>query len=192
MKDKSSYYFTKRMQKKMALLASSKAAIIEAPSGYGKTTTMRGYLKDSAASNDVFWFTAVDEAPAALYRRFCSEIEKIDARAGALMHEIDYPNAFTVGEACDALRSIKCNTKTWLIIDEFQYLSAILPPPFLDALLDHDKEEFHVVIITQALGHNLLSAAAARGALHITASDLQMDAADIQRYFYFHGADITL
>jgi LuxR family maltose regulon positive regulatory protein len=54
---------------------------MEAPSGYGKTTALRDYLKASVPQDtDVYWFTAVEEAPDALFRRLCREIEKIDTR----------------------------------------------------------------------------------------------------------------
>ena len=66
------HYFSAHLRRKMKMLAVSTAAIIEAPSGYGKTTAIRGYIKEAASDDeDVFWFTAVDEeAPTMLYRRF--------------------------------------------------------------------------------------------------------------------------
>jgi len=146
------HYYSDRLQKKLGLLVSSPAAIIEAPPGYGKTTAMQDYLKGAAAHDgDVYWFTAVDEAPTALYRRLCLEIEKIDGRAGERLREIDFPNAFTIGEVCDALRSIECSRNTWLVIDDFQFFCAILPPSFLAALLDHGGDELHIVILTRTL-----------------------------------------
>jgi len=186
------HYYSERLIKKLSLLNISKAAIIEAPSGYGKTTAMQDYLKDTVAhGDDVYWFTAVEEAPTALYRRLCREIEKIDSCTGERLHKIDFPNAFTIGEVCDALRSTGCSHKTWFVIDDFQIFCVILPPSFLAALLDHNSDELHVVILTQTLGQDFLSVVTSRGILHIKASDLQWEAEDIHRYYSLAGADIT-
>jgi len=185
-------YYSDRLQKKLSMLAASPATIIEAPSGYGKTTAMRDYLEGLAKNgDDVYWFTAVDEAPMALYRRLCGEMEKIDFSASERLRKTDFPNAFTIGEVCDALRSIKCGSKTWLVIDNFQFFCAILPPSFLAALLDHGGDELRIVILTRKLGQNFLSAIAGRGILHITAPDLQWNAEDIHRYFSLAGLEIS-
>ena len=174
------------------MLTHSPAAIIEAPSGYGKTTAVRDYLEDAAKHGDeVYWFTAVDEAPTALYRRFCDEMDKIDPHTGERLKKADFPNAFTIGEVCDALRSVSCHRKAWLVIDGFEHICSVLPPSFLAALLDHDGYELHVVIITQPLGQDFLSVVAGRGILHITVSDLQWEADDIRLYFRLAGAKIT-
>ena len=185
------HYYSAHLQEKLSQLSTVKAAVIEAPSGYGKTTAVRDYLRAATAHGDaLFWFTAVDEAPTALYRRLCMEIEKIDARTGECLRKIDFPNAFTIGDACDALRSIECHHKTWLVIDEFQFFFDILPPSFLSALLDHGGTKLHLIIITQTLGQGLLSVLAGRRTFHITASDLHWDTEDIHRYSRSIGMDV--
>jgi len=187
------YYFSARLQRKMKLLASSKAAVIEAPSGYGKTTVMRDYIKSRVTNNEaVYWFSAVDEElPAVLYRRLCREIGKIDGRAGDRLLEIDFPNAFTIGEVCDALRVIRCSRKTWLVIDDFQYLFSILPSAFTSALLDSGSEELCVVLISQMLDQDFHKSVIRLGVQHITASDLKWNAEDIRGYFRSASADIS-
>ena len=55
------HYYSGRLQKKLKLLDSSPVAIVEAPSGYGKTTAVRDYLKNAAEyGGNIYWFTAVD------------------------------------------------------------------------------------------------------------------------------------
>ena len=189
----SQYYFSARLQKKMKLLTASKATVLEAPSGYGKTTVIRGFLRDMAPENDVvFWFNAVDEeAPTMLYRRLCGEIGKIDSNAGWRLLEIDFPNAFTIGEVCDVLRSIKCSRKTRFVIDNFHFLFAILPASFLTALLDNGSEELCIVIITQSLGQDLQKTIAGLGILYISVPDLQWNAGDVRSYFGLAGESIS-
>ena len=187
------HYFSDRLRRKMKLLAVSNAAIIEAPSGCGKTTAMRGYLKETVSNDeDIFWFAAVDEeAPSVLYRRLCREIERIDSNVGERLLNIDFPNAFTIGEVCDALRSIVCNRKTWLVIDDYQFLFSILPKSFLYALLDNEQYDLRIVIVTQMLGSEFQKSIFRLGLPYITASDLQWNAEDIRSYFKLVGEDIS-
>ena len=188
-----SHHFSDRLKKKLSFLDASQAAIIEAPSGYGKSTAIRDFFENEDKRDDsVYWFNAVDEAPMALYRRLCVEIEKIDPHVGKRLLEIDFPNAFTIGETCGAIRSIDCSSRTWLVIDDFHFLFTVLPPPFLTAMLDHGRENFHIVIVTQPLGQDFLAVTTGRGIPHITASDLQWETRDIRRHFKLSGLEISL
>lgn len=186
------HYYSDRLKHKLNKLRTSHAVVIEAPSGYGKTTAVRDYLEGNLPqSSAVYWFTAADELPEAGFRRLCREIEKIDGRAGERLLLIGFPNAVTIGEVCEALRSIQCDRDSWLVIDNFQSLNAGLPPSFLTALLEHGGSGLHIIIVTQMLGRDVHRAIAGRGFLHITVSDLRMEVEDVLRYYALAGADIT-
>ena len=186
------HYYSDRLKNKLNSLRTARAAIVEAPSGYGKTTAVRDYLEGNLPqSASVYWFTAVDESPETAFRRLCREIEKIDGRAGERLLRIGFPNAVTIGEACEALRSMQCDRDSWLVIDNFQFLNGSLPPSFLTALLEHGGLGLHIVILTQMLGRDVHRAIAGQGFLHITASDLRMEVEDVLRYYALAGADIT-
>lgn len=186
------HYFSDHLKLKLSALLSSRAAIIEAPSGYGKTTAIRDYL-DSALFKDtpVFWFTAEDEAAAPGFRRFCREIDRIDGKAGQRLLKIGLPNAANLGEACDALRSVECRFEAFLVIDNFQYMQGALPASFFTAMIEHGGENLHIIVITQMLTRDMTAAAASHGVLHIGASDLRLEEEDIRRYFLLSGADIS-
>jgi LuxR family maltose regulon positive regulatory protein len=186
------HYYSDRLKRKLDTLRTAHTVIVEAPSGYGKTTAVRDYLESSLPQRSaVYWFTAADELPEAGFRRLCREIEKIDGRAGERLFRIGFPNAVTIGEACDALRSIQCDQDTWLVIDNFQSLNTGLPRFFLNALLEHGGSALHIIIVTQMLGRDVHSAIAGRGFAHITASDLRLDAEDVIRYYARAGSKIT-
>ena len=186
------HYYSGRLKQKLNLLASSRAAVVEAPAGCGKTTAVRDYLeKKLPQSADIYWFSAVDEAPAALYRRFCREIEKIDNLAGKQLLNTGFPNAFTIGDVCETLAHIQCGHETWLVIDNFHFFCPALPPSFFCALLEHGGKALHIVIITQILGRDFIAAVSGRGFPHVAASDLRLEPADIRHYFSQADVEIT-
>lgn len=126
------HYYSERLKHKLDKLRFASAAVVEAPSGYGKTTAIRDYLEAGLPEGTpVYWFTATDEAPAAGFRRLCREIEKIDRDAGKRLLKIQLPNAATIGEVVDALKSIRCMYESYLVIDNFQLIDNALMPAFL-------------------------------------------------------------
>lgn len=141
------HYYSDRLRRKLDGLRFAPATVVEAPSGYGKTTAIRDFLTAALPpSAPVYWFTATDELPAAGFRRLCREIDKIDSRAGDRLLKIELPAAATVGEACDALRCLQCRNETYLVIDNFQFLSDALPFSFTTSLLAHGGARLHVIV----------------------------------------------
>ncbi len=186
------HYYSERLMQKLRALRSVHAAVIEAPSGYGKTTAVRDFLDGGPSSRMVVcWLAAVEEAPASAFHRLCREIEKIDGAAGQRLIRIGLPNAATAGEACDALRSITCDRDTFLVLDNFQLLQNTLPASFCAALVGHSTPGLHVVIITQILRRDIHAAIAGIGFLHVTAADLRLGQSDICGFFALAGLSIT-
>lgn len=187
------HYYSGRLKGKLNQLRFVPAAVVEAPSGYGKTTAIRYWLENDIPPNTpVYWFTAVDESPLAGFRRLCCAINKIDSNAGERLLRIGLPNSANVGEACDALRSIECTQETYLVIDNFQIIQSFLPASFFSALVEHGGKGLHIIIITQMLKHDNITAVAGRRVLHITTADLRLNAEDIQRYYALSGLSINL
>lgn len=177
---------------KLTQMRFAPATVIEAPSGYGKTTAVRDYLETGVPQGaPVYWFTATNEAPAASFRRLCREIERIDSHAGERLLRIELPSAATTGEAIDALRSIRCMHDTYLVLDDFQCLDGVLSPAVVAALLEHGSEGLHVIVVTQTLKRSMLAAITSHGFLHIGATDLRLSVEDIQRYYALADVHIT-
>lgn len=186
------HYYSDRLKQKLSQLPFVPATVVEAPSGYGKTTAIRDVLQHGIPQGTpVHWFAAVDESPRAGFRRLCCTINKIDKRAGERLLKIGLPNSANAGEACDALRSIQCSQETYLVIDNFQIIQSFLPVSFFSALVEHGGKGLHIIIITQILKHDNFAALADRKVLHITADDLRLNATDIQRYYALAGVKIN-
>jgi LuxR family maltose regulon positive regulatory protein len=186
------HYYSDRLRRKLKDMLFSPATIVEAPSGYGKTTAIRDYLKaELPQDTPVYWFTATDETPAAGFRRLSREINKIDSQAGECLLNIVLPNVVTVGEASDALRYLQCKQETYLVIDNFQFLQTDLLPSFFTALIEHGGESLHIIVVTQILKRDMLAVIAGCGILRITAADLRLDAGGIRAYYTLAGVSIT-
>jgi len=182
------HYYSGRLKRKLNQLHTAPAAVVEAPSGYGKTTAIRDFLDFIPAQGTcVYWFTAVEETPAAGFQRLSRTVDKIDRKAGQRLMKIEQPNAANTGEVCDALRSVECACETFLVIDNFHLLQDDLPASLFKALLEHRCSSLHIVIITQILSRELLPALSSCGILHLTTADLRLNPEDIRHYYSSAG-----
>lgn len=185
------HYYSDRLKDKLNQLLVARTTIVEAPSGYGKTTAVRDYLAASLPpSTPVHWFTAIDEQPEVCYGRFTAEIAKIDSNAGGRLLKAGLPNSTATGAACDALRSIKCPNETFLIADNFQYLFDAMPAPLFTALTEHGGERLHLILLTQPRKKESLSART--DYYHLKMVDLRLDSSDIRQLFTLSGVIISL
>ncbi|MDD2503383.1 MAG: LuxR C-terminal-related transcriptional regulator [Clostridia bacterium] len=186
------HYYSDRLKHKFAKIRFAPATVVEAPSGYGKTTAVRDYLETMfPQGTPVYWFTATNESPAECFKRFCLEIEKIDSHAGKRLLRVEFPNTATISEVIDALKSIRCIHEAYLVLDNFQFLNEVFPPAFFAALLEHSGAGLHVIVITQMLKRSMLAVITGHGVLHITATDLRLSAEDIRCYYALANVNIT-
>lgn len=186
------HYYSDSLKRKLGKMRIAPATVIEAPSGYGKTTAVRDFLETGLPQGTpIYWFTATDEAPTASFRRFCREIEKIDSNAGDRLLKIEFPNAVTIGEATQALRSISCFHETYLVMDNFQLLHEVWPTALFRALLEHGGEGLHIIIVSQMFNRDMRSFIKCRGVLHISTVDLRLQADDILSYYALANVNIT-
>ena len=185
-------YFPDRLMDRLKTLLYANAIIVEAPSGYGKTTLIKEFLNNNLHyGTSVHWFTALPEMPSMSYKRLCKVLNEIDDVLGSALFKIGELNAFTLGDVCDLVRAIKCQSDTYLIIDDFQHMDSENMSLFFTTLLEHSCENLHVIIITQMLKRNMLCFVKSKGVFRITTSDLRFREKDIKHYFNLSGVEIS-
>lgn len=190
---KEKHYYADALVNKLDRLRTVSTTIVEAPSGYGKTTAVRDYVSRALAHDKrVFWLTATEEPLASSYRRFAQMVAQIDPVTGQRLQKFMIPNAISLGEICDAIRAIACSTETYLVIDNAHLFYQSLPLCFLNALIEHGGDGLRLILVTQMLTDSEQCEVACRGCLHVTADDLRLTAADIRQYFARSGAPISL
>lgn len=187
------HYYSKRLISKLDKLRYAAITVVEAPSGYGKTTAVCEYLETRLPqSTPIYWFTGTNEAPSSAYRRLCQNIEVIDGEVGRRLLKIEFPNAATIGDVIDAFRMIKCMHESYLVIDNFQLLYKTLPDSFLRALFEHQVKNLHIIFITQILRREQYDLVMKHVGLHINTADLRLYAEDIRNYFTLSDLNISL
>ena len=71
--DPTPYYFPQRLQKRLAAIPDHALTVVEAPSGFGKTTAVREYFAATLAkSARQAWYTCLGESPEKAWSGICA------------------------------------------------------------------------------------------------------------------------
>lgn len=182
-------YFSERLRDRLAEIVEAPVTLVEAPSGFGKTTAVREALAlVEADGKEIAWINATDEPPEQFWRRFCDLLLQLDPGAGAHLTRIGYPTWVSSAEAAQVIKGIRCERETYLVIDNFHHLSK-LPSTLISALLTHKYPSVHVVLIAQATP--AFSAAAHVRACTLRAEDLTLSAQDVTAFAEAMGCAVT-
>ncbi|MBP7331515.1 MAG: transcriptional regulator MalT [Firmicutes bacterium ADurb.Bin373] len=186
------HYYSPRLRKKLEGILTAPVTVVEAPSGYGKSTAVRDYLMDSLPEGTlVYWWNVVEDDPANSWVRLCRECTRIDPLTGKKLLAAGFPKLMSAWEIGRILRSISCKTETVLVMDDFQYLQKDLPRIFMSELLSCAVDMLHIVIITQtARPFQLLFFEQAKVHL-IRAEDLRLNEEDVRQYFRMCGVAVS-
>lgn len=145
-------FFPKRLMERLDFIKVYPLTLIEAPSGFGKTTALRRFFDTQVTETaQVIWHTFSPEHPNASWKAFCSLIGAFDTYAAEQLSAAGPPNEDTLPEIREIFRQIHCPEETYLALDDFAVWKLTDPGAFLSVLSEHGGKGLHVVVATQVL-----------------------------------------
>ncbi|MDR1580422.1 MAG: hypothetical protein LBS35_08695, partial [Synergistaceae bacterium] len=194
--DKGTRWFSPRITSLLENISAARTAIIEAPSGFGKTTAgeylwseILSGLPDLAKSVRKVWHTCIDEAGPLLWRHFCDTVSKIDAPTGGRLAVLGLPDDDTFGDAAFTLEDIQCERETWFFLDDFHNIERAAGARVFSEFFRHRTETLRVVILTRQFGDKALRGHA--GVVWIDFRDLALSAVETKSFFASRGVRVT-
>lgn len=186
------HYFSPWLLKKLGGILTAPVTVVEAPSGYGKTTAVRDYLMDNLPKGTpVYWWSAAEDAPGTSWTRLCREFEHIDPAAGKELLSAGFPRVMTAWEIGQVIGSLRCDTQSVLVLDDFHFLQKELPRTVMSVLLSYAGTKLHLVIITQTVRPFSLSFFEQAGVHYIRIEDLRLNAEDVRHYCRLCGVAVS-
>ena len=126
--------------------------IIEAPSGFGKTTAVREYLyRYHSKTAYHYWYTVLGEPEDKSWQNIFRLFENIDAITSERLLNIGMPNLENLPDIAEVIRNIDCNCETFFVIDNFQMMKNDVTREMLKVFSIHGCENLHLIIITQQI-----------------------------------------
>lgn len=147
------YYFSDRLKRQLNKISQHPLTIVEAPSGFGKTTAVREYLRENLPSGaQEYWYSCLGEPAVMSWRGICELLSKVNSEIAANLSRLEMPTMDTLLYMMTALRNFRCHTETYLVIDNYQLVDCEIPRELMSVFAMHGNPQLHIIFITQQLG----------------------------------------
>lgn len=179
-------YFTDKLSEKLKNISRYPVTLLNAPTGYGKTTILKEYVYKSPYS--VSWINVFTNSKHIFWNELCDNISEIDNSVGTQLLNIGFPNNENdINEIRKALKNISCNEKCFVVIDNVQRIIDDNFILFFSLLAEMNLDDIHFILISQ---DNIMKNTT-DNILSITKEDLTYNESDIIQLFNLHGLSIS-
>ena len=183
-------YISDRLREKFEGIFKHTMTIVEAPSGYGKTTTLSEFLKKS--DKKYMWFSVYNDDRNMFFSDFCAKVAGINKSVADEILEIGYP---TDDNACtriaNAIMKINFEEKTVLVLDNYNYIAE----PFINNIIrdlcgKKDTNLIIIQIVQKISANDTFEMITKRQVNCISKCDFELNKKEIQEYFRLCGVKI--
>lgn len=180
-------YLSKKLEDRLKTIFDYPLSIIEAPTGYGKTTAVKEYLKK--LGKPYIWFNVDSDSKEKTFEDFCVKIRTISEAAAHSLQSSGYPHDnMTVKQMVSAINSISYIEETVFVVDNYQLVADKYLDEVIRDLAGSASKNVRIVIITQAINSNgALELIMSRRINYISKADFELDKSDILQYYKISG-----
>lgn len=185
-----SLYFSSRITRALEGILDHPLTIIEAPMGYGKTTSVREYLRNAGV--DMLWQRVYDSGAASFWNGFARLFRELDDdRSQSLAHLRLPDDDISRQEAIKLIKGFKLPGKTVIVIDDYHHINIPGVNSFIELLAENKIDHLHIVLTTRIAKFQRLEELVLKGCLHhITKETFELMPKEIVSYYKTCG--ITL
>ncbi len=185
--DPKQVYISSRLENRLKSIYDYPVTIVEAPTGYGKTTAIREYLKGEG--KNYVWFTLDSSDKERGFSEFCDKIKTVNESVAHKIRTIGYPcDDVMCKQIIDIISTIEFHEPTAFVIDNYH----LVADKFLNKILKELSAVLHknsfLICITQAITSNVTFEMVLSKAMnYIGKADFELDREDISQYFKLCG-----
>lgn len=177
------FFFPGRLTEKLNTILKNKLTVIEAPTGFGKTTSVRNLL--NYAEEPFLWINIDNESKSDFFEEFCNDFQAIDDGAVNKLRAVGCPSD---QESCNKIINIICEAEIEeefiIVFDNYQYISDEWISNMIVELADTLELNLRFIIITQSIKTSVILEMVSGFRLnYIGKSDLEFTREEIQMYF---------
>ena len=181
-------YIPKRLEDRLKTIYDYPVTILEAPTGYGKTTAVREYLRSSG--KPFIWFNIDPENREKGYDDFCLKIKGINEAAARKLMSLGCPRDDAgVKQMVSVINSVSFMETTVFVLDNYHYVADKYLDAVIKDLAGSAKKELHIAVLTQAVNSNgLFEMIMSRKINFLSKTDFKFDRNDIIQYYKSCGS----
>lgn len=146
-------YLSDRLKSQLAQIPHFPLTVVEAPSGFGKTTAVRKYLNEALPDcARQFWYTCLTESPSEAWVGICNLFSNVDNEMAKNLKKLGFPTIDTLMYISVILKDFSCFKETYIVVDNFQLLKSDILQELMSVFSMHENPLLHLIFITQHLG----------------------------------------
>lgn len=145
------YYFSQHLREILAGIPSYGLTVIEAPSGFGKTTALREYLTREQKTARVRWYTCFGESADRTWRGICALFGGSEDSIADEMLELGTPSLENLADIASLISGYTCAEPTFVVIDNYQLFDCPVRKRCISAFSACSDENIHLILVTQPL-----------------------------------------
>lgn len=184
-------YYPPRLMTALSGLYDNYLTAVCAPSGAGKTSTLREYLSQNPPEGRLLWYTCFGETPDAGWQRLCALFTEVDADVAAQMKTLGFPTIQTMSLLAEMVQDLQCQEETVLVVDNAQLLRCKVPYELICALALHRNANLHIVIVTQKPLDERSQSFRSPGVLFVSAEYFFFNEKEVSAYFKRNGIGLS-
>lgn len=183
-------YFSDELKRKLDNIFEYPLTIVEAPMGYGKTTSVREYLKSTDAS--VLWHRVYDSSVSGFWITFSRLLQELDLGRSVDLERLGFPNdSVSMQEALKMIEEIELPAETVLVIDDYHLISATDVSSFVWFLVVNEIDHLHIVLTTRFVERLRIEELSLKGYLnHIEKEIFELTPNQIMKYYKLCGISL--
>lgn len=146
-------YLSDRLKSQLAQISYFPLTIVEAPSGFGKTTAVREYLKEALLDGArKYWYTCLGENPSVAWAGICDLFSNVNNELSKNLKKLGFPTMDTLIYISACFKDLSSFKETYIVVDNFQLLKSDILQELVGILSMHGSPHLHMIFITQHLG----------------------------------------
>ncbi|MCP1110460.1 helix-turn-helix domain-containing protein [Ohessyouella blattaphilus] len=186
---KAKLYFSPRIKNLITRSKEYPVTILESPTGFGKSTAIKGFIAAKKVKN-AFFMATNGGAEENWQRLICLFREVNPVFAGEAIN-IEVADNDSIGDLAALLQKSACKEPTYLIIDNFEQIQGEFHEDFVRALSKHEDENLHFIVCTRSLEGIRILPADKQNVLIISHEELRLNEEETKLYLEENHIHLT-
>ena len=184
-------YISNRLNNRLKTILEAHLTIVEAPTGYGKSTVIKEYLNKTNV--DVIWFSIDSSDKDAFITDFSNRMKALSAETAETIRNIGFPKDDKSSMLfAKSLFEIEFMSKTLLVLDNYHLISDEFFNKVIKDIAVGKNENLNVICLTQDINSNVIFDLVLEKKLnYINKADFSLSMMEIDDYFKLCGIKLT-
>ena len=146
-------YLSDKLKNQLAQISHFPLTVVEAPSGFGKTTAVREYLKEALPeSAKQYWYTCLSENPSVSWGGICDLLSNVSNQISKNLKKLGFPTLDTLINISACFKDFSCLEETYIVVDNLHMIKSDILHELMSIFAMHESPNLHTIFITQHLG----------------------------------------